>query len=495
MTNILSVFPDTNLFLQCKPLSEVDWTLLGQQGDIELLVTRPVQTELDSLKSKGNSRQASKSRSAATLIAKLLDAPEQGLILKNNPTVRLRMVRAMRQDPTATDDLNYDSRDDQLVGIALAFKKAHSGAAVMLLTYDNGPMFSARAVGLPFKRIPDEWLLPPELDDAERREIALKAELERYKKSEPNFEVSLLNMNGQAFELTFTIYSALAENEINSLLTRVFVRYPEATDFGPSEPWEEVVENGPLAMAIYGEEKEVFTPASSEQIEHYKRRYAEWKEVCRRYLIDIHRTLNQRLDWPTLTTRITNIGSRPADDALVELEAKGALYVERPRRRDDKGEDQLPTETPKFPLPPTVPSGSRKRIKRASLFPSYGTSDVLASLSVGQRNYDTVAPLRNFQTSRDPNNFYWKDGTQELPVRYLSLTCAQWRHAREPEDFTTGLRFPREAGSHSGSLTVSVHAANLTNPTRKTFPIRVTVAETSPHAEIVKLIDELVESG
>lgn len=493
MTNTLSLFPDTNLFLQCKSLGEVDWTLLGHQGDIELLITRPVQTELDSLKAKGNSRQASKSRSAAALIAALLDAPEQGLVLKNNPTVWLRMARALRPDPSATDDLNYDSRDDQLVGIALAFHRAHSDASVMLLTYDNGPMFSARTVGLPFKRIPDEWLLPPEPDDADRRESALKAELERYKKSEPKFEVSLLNMSGQAFELTFTTYSPLSENDINSFLARIFVRYPEATDFGPSEPWERAVHNNPLATALFGEEKETFTPASSEEIEHYKRRYAEWKEVCRSYLQDIHQTLNQHLDWPTLTTRITNIGSRPADDSLVELEAKGALYIVRPRWRDNKDEDQQSAETPKFPRPPIVPSGHRKRIKRASPFPLYGASDPRASISSAQRFH--VAPLRNFQTSRDPNHFYWKDGKQEVPNSYLSLTCAQWRHAREPEDFTIGLRFPRELGSYSGSLTVTVHAANLTNPTRKTLPIRVTVAETSPHAEIVILIEELEELG
>ena len=490
MTAILSVFPDTNLFLQCKPLRELDWALLGHEGDIELLITRPVQTELDALKAKGNSRQASKSRSAATLIAELLVAPEEGLVLKQNPTVRLRMARAMRPDPAAAEELNYDSRDDQLVGIALAFHKANSDGSALLLTYDHGPMFSAREVGLPFRKIPDEWLLPPEPDDAARRESALKSELERYQKSEPKFEIGLLEASGQTLELSFTTYSSLTEDEMASLLAGVLSQYPEATDFGPSEPSESVVRSSATGVSIFGEEKEVFTPATSEEIEHYKRSYAEWKEACKGYLQDIHKALNKRLDWPTLTTRISNIGSRPADDALVELEVKGAIRVVRPRRRDDDDEPES-DDAPKFPRPPTAPSGRRKRVRRPSHFTFSGASDALAAVSAVKHYLNTVPPLRNFSASRDPNSFYWKDVAQESPLTYLSLECEQWRHAREPEDFTVGLRFPREAGVHSGSLTVTVHAANLTNPTSKTFPIRVNVALMSPSAEVERQIEEL----
>lgn len=493
MPDILSVFPDTNLFLQCKPLRELDWTLLGHEGDIELLITRPVQTELDALKAKGNSRQASRSRSAAALISELLVAPEEGLVLKQRPTVRLRMARAMRPDPAAVNELNYDSRDDQLVGIALAFHKANAESSTLLLTYDHGPMFSAREMSLPFKKIPEEWLLPPEPDDASRKEGALKSELERYQKSEPKFEVGLIDASAHGLELSFTICSALSEENIAALLAVVFSRYPEATDFGPSEPWQRVVEQrGPMA-SLFGEEKEVFTPSSAEEIEHYKRRYSEWKEDCRGYLRDIHMTLNERLEWPTITTRISNVGSRPAIDALIELEAKGPIRIVRPRRReDDEDNDELKSrEAPKFPQPPTAPSGHRRRTKPTSPFALTDMADPATSLSAARSYFNTVPALRNFSNSRDPNWFYWKDGTQGVPLSYLSLECDQWRHAREPEDFTTGIRFPKEAGVHSGSFMVTVHAANLTNPISETFPVRIAVAEIPPSAEVERQIEEL----
>lgn len=490
MTAILSVFPDTNLFLQCKPLRELDWTLLGHEGDIELLITRPVQAELDAFKAKGNSRQASKSRSATTLIAELLVAPEEGLVLRQNPTVRLRMARAMRPDPAAANELNYDSRDDQLVGIALAFHKASSETSALLLTYDHGPMFSAREVGVPFRKIPDEWLLPPEPDDAARKESALRSELERYQKSEPKFEIALLEASGQSLDLSFTTYSSLTDSEIASLLAGVYSRYPEVTDFGPSESSESVVRSSVFGAAIFGEEKEVFTPATPEEIEHYQRSYVEWKEACKDYLQDIHEALNKRLDWPTLTTRISNVGSRPADDALVELVVKGSVRVVRPRRRHED-EEPKSDDAPKFPRPPIAPSGRRKRVRSPSPFTFAGAADALAAVAAGKNHLNTVSPLRNFSASRDPNNFYWKDVAQGIPVAYVSLECQQWRHARDPEDFIVALQFSKEAGVHSGSLTVTVHAANLTNPTSKIFPIRVNVARISPSAEVERQIEEL----
>lgn len=493
MTAILSVFPDTNLFLQCKPLQELDWTLLGHHGDIEVLITRPVQTELDAFKGKGNSRQAGKSRAATSLISKLLDAPEAGFVLRQNPTVRLRMARAMRPDPTAADELNYEFRDDQLVGIALAFHKANSDASAVLLTYDNGPMFSAREVRLPYKKIPDEWMLLPEPDEAARRESALKSELERYKKNEPCFEIVTPEVRGQTLELSCTTYTQLTEEEVASTLPAVFLKFPEATYFGPSEPSESLVRRDALSVALFGEEKEVFTPASAEAIERYKRSYTEWKESCKSYLKHIHNELNKHLDWPSLTIRISNIGSRPADDALVELGAKGHICIARPRRRNNgEGDDEPKSDTlPKFPPPPIAPSGWRKRIRRTSLFDFPGLSGELATSLAEKHYFDTAPILHNLPTSRDPNGFYWKDTAQEVPLTYLSLECDQWRHAREPENFTASLRFRREAGVHSGSLTVKVHAANLTNPTSKSIAVRVNIVAISPISEVERQIKEL----
>ena len=41
---VLYLFPDTNLFIQCLPLQQIDWTLWSDFDEVHLLVSRPVQT-------------------------------------------------------------------------------------------------------------------------------------------------------------------------------------------------------------------------------------------------------------------------------------------------------------------------------------------------------------------------------------------------------------------------------------------------------------------
>lgn len=489
MTSKLTVFPDTNLFLQCKPLEELDWNLIGHADDVDVLITRPVQSELDALKANGNTRQASRSRTASSLLAQLLHAPEDGLVLRRQPTVRLKIALGLRPDPSVTEQLNYDHKDDQLVGIALGFQKSNPQESVSLVTYDNGPMFSARSVGLPFKQLPEEWLLPPELNDAAKREAALRKELERLQNSEPKFEIRLENATERAYELTYKIFEPLSAGEEEKLLGMVFERNPEATDFGPKEPSETVIVQNVLAKAINGEIKEAFTPATTEQIETYKTRYVEWREKCRSFLRDVHDQLNKRLPLPTIMPLIKNIGSRPADDALVELCAEGNFKIARintDKNVDDLEKDETDTLLA-FPRPPIAPQGVRKRIKSRSLF----TDSVDASIR-HQRFLETIPSFRSGPATKDPNAFYWQRGLRdEVPVTKLSLTCEQWRHAREAEDFTVGLRFQQELGIHCGRLTVSVHAANLSNPATKSWSVKISVLNTSPLEEVEKLILEL----
>ena len=54
----LYVFPDTNLFIQCRPLNELDWSLWPDSSEIHLVVTRPVQREIDGQKTVATTASA-----------------------------------------------------------------------------------------------------------------------------------------------------------------------------------------------------------------------------------------------------------------------------------------------------------------------------------------------------------------------------------------------------------------------------------------------------
>jgi integrase len=53
---ILYLFPDTNLFIQCRPLEQLDWSYFGSFEELHLIVSRPVHKEIDYRKNKGNDR-------------------------------------------------------------------------------------------------------------------------------------------------------------------------------------------------------------------------------------------------------------------------------------------------------------------------------------------------------------------------------------------------------------------------------------------------------
>ena len=57
--NILYLFPDTNLFIQCFPLEQLDWSEWREILEIHLMVCLPVQQEIDEQKTRGkNNRSA-----------------------------------------------------------------------------------------------------------------------------------------------------------------------------------------------------------------------------------------------------------------------------------------------------------------------------------------------------------------------------------------------------------------------------------------------------
>ena len=51
----MTYFVDTNFFLQCKNYSEINWSEITSDKEIIIIITRPVQIEIDRLKNDGNS--------------------------------------------------------------------------------------------------------------------------------------------------------------------------------------------------------------------------------------------------------------------------------------------------------------------------------------------------------------------------------------------------------------------------------------------------------
>jgi hypothetical protein len=195
----LTLFVDSNLFIQCLPLAELDWGRFGGYDEIQLVVTRPVQAEIDKHKDKGGTRLGKRARSTATIFREILrDASRAKMVWAEAPKVELVIRQTLRADPAHAETLSYQFPDDVLVGTAALYAREHPEEEVRVLTHDTGPMASADAIGMQFCEIPVHWLLPPENTEADRKLNQALAEISRLQKAEPSFTIKFLDNDAPA---------------------------------------------------------------------------------------------------------------------------------------------------------------------------------------------------------------------------------------------------------------------------------------------------------
>ena len=73
----VDIFPDTNLFLHYRPLSEIDWCSLLQSNAVEIEIAPVVTRELEEQKTLNPSRKLrDRAATALTLLHKYLAKPQ-----------------------------------------------------------------------------------------------------------------------------------------------------------------------------------------------------------------------------------------------------------------------------------------------------------------------------------------------------------------------------------------------------------------------------------
>jgi hypothetical protein len=492
---ILHVFVDTNIFLQCKPLRDVDWTELGSWDGIDVVLTRPLLDEIDDLKDRGgNERRTARARSTNSLIRELLEANDHRQQIVAKPVVQLCLRYELKEVEPKPSELDYAKRDHKLVGTMLAFCANQPAAEAILLTNDTGPVACAKLMNLPAKFVPASWLLKPEPADTAMQ--ALKSELDRYKDQEPQFEIALSPRPDEGLEVALLAYEELSEKELAVLKAKLAAKFPECNDFGLSEPQERMIERGSQDFESIGSIKEVWRPAPKEEIAQYKAAYKTWWKNCTDQLASLNVLLNARQDWPRVTATIENAGSRPAEDALVVLEVRGNGQLRPPKSEDGEGEKSFAViggEMLDLPQPPSPPRGTWIRMDPFSA--SYGLARSLKDLMGPDFTQLMRGPDRplmpHITKARDPNSLYFKEGGPGKITPRIAYECSQWRHAQDPEVFEVSLICMPKPGLHTGAIQIQVHAANLTQPQMARLPFKLTLTKASCLEEAKKRIDAL----
>lgn len=497
------LFADTNLLIQCHPLDQLDWSALGDFVEISVVVSNPVLREIDYRKNKGNDRVGRRAREASALFREILkDGPK--ILRESDPRVTLSVEPHHQHSKVLKDRLNYDERDDQLVGTLYEFVENNSGVDARLFTHDTTPMFTAQGLDLNGLMIPDNWLRPPENTETEKEIAALRTENARLKKAEPSFSIRCVDGTGteiSTIEALYTFYEPLTEEQIDELMQRLKDSFPLATDFGPREPVERSSQQlrGISIRAL----NDTFVPVTDEEIEKYRNDdYPQWLETCEARLRNLSGVLQAEETNPSFVFGAENTGTRPATDALITITARGNFQIMPPYREDNDDDDGDEDEnldeqfSAVLPDPPRAPHGKwRSPIGEGqrALASIAETMRMLGGHSGQSASELPILRTQNYMPApRDSNEFYYKSGRPRFPQDAFSLECDQWRHDDGEEPFFGEIHVSKDQEKVAGALECRVQAANLSQTASKKVPVRIAVANVGAFERASELVEELI---
>lgn len=459
-----TLFVDTNLFLQCKPLEELPWQEISDGDDcLLLLISPPVMDEIDHLKSDGNSRRARRAKIANSLFREILRSKIQKKVIRETgPHVEITFSPTLKSKIAKPDSLDLNCMDDKIIYEAYIYAQGSLGVA--LLTLDTSPMLKAQRCNLKYFEIPDDWLLPPEPDERDKRIFNLETRVNKLEKSYPQIEMEVQDANGRSIESLYikvSTYETLSDQKLKELVETVEKRSPLVMEFNsPSKNLR--APNHPLAL---------FKPPSEEKIKAYKmKEYPEWLDKVKNFYSSLDRRLELPCRHANISFVLKNSGVVPAENVRVKFTALGELLFMHP-------DNKITYDIFKaFPPPPSPPEGE---------WTSYGLPfEGFFRSPTTSPNW--VPPIVN---NRDRNSFYWKDRPNNYKNQWL-FECDEFRHQLEPKYFKVNLFVPRKSIISRGAIECVVSASNLPEPFKLILPIEIEYTKGDTEAEAALLLNK-----
>jgi len=484
-------FVDTNILLQCRDLSELPWGEVSEDEDLLILISRPVQEEIDRLKQDGNTRRAKRARKTTSFFRKIISSDDSKLIIRDSgPRVEISFSPIRYKQTIKFDQLDLSQADDRIINEALSYSSANPDQKVELLTHDTNPMVTAKLCGLLYSVIPDDWLLAPEPDSRDKKILELENRVRELEKSSPQIELSAQDETGtliSSLSIKIATYDKLSEEKINALITEVCRRSPLVDVIEkkvPSSPPPSL--GGSTVDRMLGIEWHYEHPDSS-KIENYREvEYPEWIENVRKCFKNLHAKLEYPNRLAAISFALINSGSIPAENLVIEFEAEGGLLFVPPKTENTVIGQQQKIE---LPPPPSPPKG--KWVKRR-IAAQYFSSMHLAD-SVSPLRYDNLLPdfIRNpVNHQKDRNTFYWKGGKPHHYKDIWIFECQEFRHQVDKEIFEMSLFVPVAKEIKKAVVKCLVTAKNLPKPIIFHLPVEVNYFKEDIEAKAHLLIEQ-----
>lgn len=316
--------PDTNIFLECRSLASLPWHELCSR-EIVLILTRPVQKELDKHK---NSHRAERVRELNRMLLELWHNPGKPLPvpdIPSGPSVSLACgPRPWGASPTPGLDPSHP--DDMIAQWALWLRAKLGGREVTLLTGDVGLYATAVHFAIPRKFVEQHWLDPKSIEQTNENR-KLRKENELLKKQSPFISVKIeypepTGVGVVAREVA--VYQPLSQEDMERALANIKERMLSRIG-GHRARKPEVPGHAGLPFA----NPESPRPSSAASAAVDRAVVEDYIGELRRYLSSLHLALSKVGRVIKLRFAVTNSGEKPANDASVVFEARGSLSLEQ----------------------------------------------------------------------------------------------------------------------------------------------------------------------
>ena len=409
------VFPDTNILLHCRHLSQIPWQdapQLANCDQIVVLICHPVVMEIDELKYRTGDRIGKRARKLYGLLRPLIEQEnEDHVVSESTPMVSLHVVADLQAKPGFLD---YALLDNRILGCVQQYMDTHEKAHVSFLTNDIGAVATAQQVAIPYVLSPDTWRLSPEATDSQRQITQLEGEVARLRRAEPSFEVQLLNECEQeldAIEYECALPSPLTDEQVENLLDELQCGIPIGPGRVPrrkaprANPGTRPSTAAEVVHSAFGHE---LLGSMARAISREPEAYEAWIRNCEGVLRNFHLAMQAQKPKFIFTFGARNHGTRPASDALITITSLGPLRVSVPADADDELDAWEIKSGVSLPSPPERGIGLT--------FPG------------GLLSASSVSKPSNERANRTPDAFYYRTRNRILPTASIMLECGQWRH-------------------------------------------------------------------
>lgn len=290
---LVFAFIDTNIFIEFKPINNLNWNELLEAEEVVLLVARSVIDELENQKIHARGRVQKRAKAALTFMPEDYEAHK----LKKGLSLQCLYPRHTDYEKYLLDQTKLD---DQLVLAAIHFCQENPNVEVKVIADDSGVRRTANHNKVSGLRPPEEWRLDPEIDATEKENERLKQQIAA---AIPKLSVTFNDcMTHHSFTLAeppngdpITVYQIMEKAKAKhkfldvNTMPMVLIQVPGLS---------------PSASAI-----------------------AQYNDELRSYFAELERQLPAWLQYKQVEARMIpikltahNTGRRPANDIVVKLE-------------------------------------------------------------------------------------------------------------------------------------------------------------------------------